>query len=115
MKYLDYAKQKYDLLKGFVGGAAKGDYVGGCNMFIQFRGELLGIAAFSDVPEQWRVMVDEYHSFRTQAITVIDPIYQICLNGGTVDEETDRKIIDLLDRAQNRMYEMLQQAKAMTQ
>jgi hypothetical protein len=61
-------------------------------------------------------MVDEYHNFRTQAITVIDPIYKLCLGGGgTVDAETDRRIIDLLNRAQNRMYEMLKQAKSMTQ
>lgn len=116
MKYLDYAKQKYSTLKGFVGGAAKGDYVGSCNMFIQFRGELLGIVAFSGAPEQWQAMVDEYHNFRTQAIIVIDPIDKLCLGGGgTVDEETGRRIIDLLDRAQNRMYEMLKQAKSMTQ
>jgi hypothetical protein len=116
MKYLDYAKQKYATLKGFVGGAAKGDYVGSCNLFIQFRGELLGIVAFSGAPEQWQAIVDEYHDFRTQAITVIDPIEQICLTGGgSVDAETDRRILDLLDRAQNRMYQMLQQAKTMTQ
>jgi hypothetical protein len=93
----------------FVGGAAKGDYVGNCNIFNQFRGEMLGIVSFSNVPEQWRAMVDEYHNFRTQAIVVAEPIYRGCQNGGgTIDEETDRKITGLLDCTQNRMYEMLQ-------
>jgi hypothetical protein len=34
--------------------------------------------------------------------------------GGVVSDAVDRQIVDFFDMAQNRMYEMLQQARAMT-
>jgi hypothetical protein len=113
-KYLDYAHAKYQKLLQFVGGASKGDYIGSCTLFEQYRGEMLGIVAFTNAPEAWKAMVDEYNSLRTQAIVVIEPINQICHSGGgTLSEEIDRQINSLLDHAQNRMYEMLKQAKSM--
>lgn len=116
MQYLEFAHEKYQRMLEYVGGAIKGDYVGSCNMFIMKRDELMAIAAFTDVPEQWKAMVDEYHSLRTQAFVATDPIHQLCKGrGGTISEETARTFTSLLDRAQNRMYEMLQQAQAMTQ
>jgi hypothetical protein len=114
MKYLDYAHAKYQKILQFVGGASKGDYVGSCTLFDQYRGELLGIVAFTNAPEAWKTMVDEYNSLRTQAIVVIDPIDRVCRGGGgKISEETDRQINGLLDHAQNRMYEMLEQARTM--
>jgi hypothetical protein len=116
MQYLDYAHKRYQMMLEYVGGAFKGDYIGSCNLFNIRRNDLMSIVAFTNVPEEWRAMVDDYHSLRTQAFIVTDPIHQLCQGGGgTVSEETARAISDLLDRAQNRMYEMLQQARAMTQ
>ncbi len=116
MKYLEFAHKKYQDVLKYVGGAAKGDYVGNCRYFGQFHDDMLGIVAFTNVPDQWKAMVDEYHALRTEAIIATDPINQICHSGGgTVSDETDRHATSVLDRAQNRMYEMLQQAKAMIQ
>ena len=115
MKYLDYAHTKYQtFLKGH-GGAAKGDYTGSCSWFAQIRGEILGIAAFADAPEAWQAMVSEYNSLRGQAIVAMEPINAVCARGGgTISAETDQQILAVFDNAQNRMYQMLQQAKAMT-
>lgn len=100
----------------YMGGAFKGDYRGTCNMFNIRRNDLMSIVAFTNVPEQWKAMVDEYHDLRTQAFVVTDPIHQLCQGGGgAISEETARAISSLLDRAQNRMYEMLQQAASLTQ
>ncbi len=114
MKYLDYAHTKYQaFLKGH-GGAAKGDYVGSCAWFNQIRGEVLGIVSFTDAPEAWQTMVSEYNSLREQAIVAMEPINAVCARGGgTISAETDQQIISFFDHAQNRMYQMLQQAKAM--
>ena len=115
MKYLDYAHAKYQALLAGHGSIAKGEHVGSCVWFDQIRGEILGIVAFSAAPEQWQAMVSEYNSLRTQAIIVIEPINKVCkAGGGTIPTETDQKIIALYDMAQNRMYQMLQQAKSMT-
>ncbi len=60
-------------------------------------------------------MVTEYNNFRTQVLVVIDPVTQVCKGeGGSVDSDAVRKMLTLLDQAQNRMYQILQQAKEMT-
>ena len=97
-------------------GAVKGDYAARCSWPYQARGDLLGIVAFSGAPEQWHSMVNEYHSLRGQAIRIIEPVHAVCqAGGGVVSGEVAQQIIDFFDMAQNRMYEMLQQAQAMTQ
>jgi hypothetical protein len=113
MKYLDYAHLRYQQLAGMIGLATR--KTGSCREFAEFYNGILGIVAFADAPEPWTAMVEEYNTFRAQALSVVEPVNQVCkAGGGSVDDETDRKMLALLDRAQNRMYEMLQQAKTMT-
>jgi hypothetical protein len=114
MKYLDSAHLRYQQLTGMIGLATR--QTGSCREFIEFYNGVLGLVAFTGAPEPWTSMVEEYNAFRTQVLIGIEPVNQVCKGGGGhVDEETARKMLALLDRAQNRMYEMLQQAKAMTQ
>ena len=115
MKYLDYAHGVYQNLTYGIGLASNGRNTGDCSEFVRDRNFALGIVAFSDAPEPWQAMVVEYNSLRSQVITIIDPIDRICRSGGgTLSAETDKQILTLIDNAQNRMYQMLQQAKAMT-
>lgn len=114
MKYLDYAHLKYQMATALVGGATHQS--GNCRQANQLYNEMLAIALFTGAPEPWQTMVEEYNTLRTQAFITYDPVHKVCqAGGGTIDEETGRRMIDFFDRAQNRMYEMLQQAKAMTQ
>jgi hypothetical protein len=113
-QYLDYAHVKYQAFLAEFGSVAKGDHAGSCNWFFQRRNELLGIVALTGAPEPWTAMVEEYNSFRTQTLAVIEPLNALCGGGGgAIPEGLDRQITDLFDRAQNRMYEMLNQAKTM--
>jgi hypothetical protein len=113
-QYLDYAHVKYQVFLAEFGSVAKGDHSGSCLWFFQRRNELLGIVTFTGAPEPWTAMVEEYNSFRTQTLTVIEPLNALCGGGGgAIPEGLDRQITDLFDRAQNRMYEMLKQAKTM--
>ena len=115
MKYLDYAHSAYQGITGAVGYASDGRHVGNCEWFFRARNTVLGIVAFNNAPEPWQEMVTEYNSLRAQAITTIDPINKVCRGGGgTISDETDKQILAVFDNAQNRMYQMLQQAKAMT-
>jgi hypothetical protein len=114
MTYLDYAHSKYQRLTTMIGSATR--RTGSCSAFNQLYGEILGVVAFSGAPEQWQALVEEYNALRTQVIITIEPVNRVCQGGGgVVDEETDRLMLDFVDRAQNRMYEMLQQAQAMIQ
>lgn len=114
MQYLDYAHSKYQQMTFIIGAATK--QTGSCRAFNQIYGEILGVVAFTGAPEAWQAMVEEYNALRTQVIITIEPVNRVCqAGGGTVDEETDRQMLDFLDRAQNRMYEMLQQAQSMIQ
>jgi hypothetical protein len=113
-KYLDYAHQKYQNFLDEFGSIAKGDHLGYCNMFFLRRNDILGIVAFTGAPDPWTAMVDEFNAFRTEALVAIEPINVVCQGGGgRVPEDVDRHIIDVFDRAQNRMYQMLQAAKTM--
>ncbi len=114
IKYLDYAHLKYQLYLQGHGGVSKGDYIGSCVWFNQIRGEILGVVAFTNAPPEWQAMVNEYNSLREQAIIAIEPVNAVCARGGgTISAEADHQILALFDHAQNRMYQMLQQAKAM--
>lgn len=114
MQYLEYAHGKYQLMTKMVGAATR--QPGSCLVFNQYRNEIMAIPNFTGAPEPWTAMVAEYNDLRTQAFITVEPIQALCQGGGgTLAEGEDRKIIDFFDRAQNRMYEMLQQAKTLTQ
>ncbi len=113
VKYLDQAHLRYQQLSGMIGLATR--QTGSCQIFFEYYNGVLGLVAFKDAPEPWTAMVTEYNNFRTQVLVVIDPVNQVCKGGGgSVDSDTDRKMLSVLDQAQSRMYQLLQQAKAMT-
>ncbi len=111
MKYLDYAHQAYG-----VSVSTDTRRPNDCINFYRLRNNILGVVAFENAPEPWQAMVAEYNSLRTQVLIGIDPIYKICQGGGgTLPLETAKQINATCDNAQNRMYQMLQQAKTMIQ
>ncbi len=113
IKYLDQAHLRYQQLSGMIGLATRQS--GSCREFNEYYNGVLGLVEFKDAPEPWAAMVTEYNNFRTQVLVVIDPVTQVCKGrGGSLDSDTVRKMLSLLDQAQSRMYQMLQQAKAMT-
>lgn len=88
--------------------------VGSCYKFFNIRSEWASLFVFSDVPEAWAPLHTEYRALRDQVFVVTDPINQICGAGrGSIGPETDRQILDFLDSAQNRLYEIGQQARAL--
>jgi hypothetical protein len=88
--------------------------VGSCFKFYNIRSDWTSLLVFSDVPEAWAPLHTEYRALRDQVFIVTDPINQICGGGrGSISPETDRQILDFLDRGQNRLYEIGQQARAM--
>jgi hypothetical protein len=108
IKYLEYAHQAFRI--SIPTDGARGD----CGNMNRIRNNMLSVAAFENAPEPWQAMVAEYNGWRTKVLAGVDPVYKVCQGGGgTLPLETAQQINALSDKAQNRMYEMLQQAKAM--
>lgn len=88
--------------------------IGSCYKFFNIRDEWKNLLVLSDVPEAWAALYTEYSALRNQVFVVTDPINQICGAGrGTLSAETDQQILNFLDSAQNRLYQLSQQAQAM--
>lgn len=88
--------------------------IGSCYKFFNIRSEWASLSLFTAVPEAWAPLYTEYQAIREQVFVVTDPISQICGAGrGSISAETDQQILSFLDNAQNRFYELGQQARAM--
>jgi hypothetical protein len=113
-KSLDYAHTTYQLFLANFGSVAKGNHTGSCSWLFQRQGAMMSLVAFTGAPEPWTAMVDEYNASRTQVLTAIEPLMNLCRGGGgTIPEGLDREIIDLFERLQNRMYEILKVTETM--
>ena len=96
-----------------IGPAVKGDHVGNCLLFNGSREKWVNAPNFFGMSEPWLSMHNEYRSLLAGAVEVTVPIHNICgQGGGNVSPEDDVKIVNYLDMAQNRMYQLIQQAKA---
>ena len=86
---------------------------GSCRWLDGRRREWGELFWFSEVPAAWKPLHDEYQSLIEQAFEVTASIYSLCQGtGGTVDEATDRRIIEFFDRAQNRLHQIALEAEA---
>ena len=113
--FIDYLNRAHTSFQTFLSGfgnlVAHG-ITGSCQWYNQVRNDWLGMIGFSDVPEAWQSPYSEYRSLINGAFQVTEPIHSICqAGGGSIDDATDRQIIDFFDAGQNRLYQMIQEAK----
>lgn len=103
----------YQAFLGYFGQIVSSGAMGDCNTFRRYWNLWLGLSVFTDVPDTWSSMYAEYRSLVDGTFQVMMPLNNICQGGGgTIDDETDRRIIDYLDMAQNRAYELIRQIEA---
>jgi len=87
---------------------------GTCNWVYQHYGSVVATPGFADVPEMWLGLYSEYISWLDRAIEALAPLYNLCRSGGgTMAEESVRQISGFIDEAQNRLYQLWQEANAM--
>lgn len=87
--------------------------MGSCLEFNAYRERWINSPNYFGMSEPWLSLHSEYRSLLAGAVAVTVPIHNVCgEGGGDVSPEDDVKIVNYLDMAQNRMYQLLLQAKA---
>ncbi len=75
---------------------------------------MLGAFAYSDVPPAWQPLYVEYIRLLDGTVHVSMPVFTVCeAGGGTVDEETDQRMLSYSQAAELRLFEMMQEAEAL--
>jgi len=102
----------FQMFGAHVGFATRG--MGECRVAFYYWDIVVHAPAYANVPEAWLSLTSEYIALMDRAVEIMRPIIHVCqAGGGTIDEETDRQILTFFDQAQNRLYQMTQEAAAM--
>jgi hypothetical protein len=110
---LDRVHKSFQNMTAVVGVAATSG-TGSCHSFRLFSADWTSAYGFVNVPEAWYPLYAEYRVLLQQAFTLTEPIRAICAaGGGTVSPEAIDAMNAFFDPAQNRMYALLTQARAM--
>jgi hypothetical protein len=97
-----------------IGPAVKGVRQGSCVEFNSYWDRWRNTRTYFGMLEPWLSIHNEYVSLVNGAVYVTEPIHAVCqTGGGIVSEEDDRKIVEYLDMAQNRIYQLRQQVESM--
>ncbi len=96
-----------------IGHVIKGEHTGSCLQFNGYRDAWLNAPTYFGMDEPWITIQNNYVETIYSAIQATEPIHTLCMGGGGVlGEEQDQQIVQGLDAAQNRMYQLILQAKA---
>ena len=96
-----------------IGKVIKGEHSGSCVQFNAYRETWLNAPTYFGMGEPWVTIQNDYIAAVNSALQAAEPIHTVCMGGGGfLTEEQEKQIIGGLDAAQNRMYQLLTQAKA---
>ena len=88
--------------------------VGSCAEYGFARSGVMGAFAFSDVPPAWQPLYIEYIRLLDGTAYVTLPVHTVCeAGGGTIDQETDLKMLSYTQSAELRLFAMIQEAEVL--
>ena len=113
-KSLEEAHSSFQLFANTMQQIVNDGVTGNCSSYQRSRSDWLGLPAYADVPPAWHSIYLDYVTLLDDAVAITAPINQVCAaGGGTVDSDTDRKIVEFFTTNQNHFYELIQAANAL--
>jgi hypothetical protein len=83
---------------------------GRCQHFFDYRNRWLSLPAYPNIPTSLAGAHAEYRAAINDALSAVNPVYQTCSGGGgRIDTEVFKTMLDAMDTAQNRLYQVRKQ------
>jgi hypothetical protein len=95
-------------------GVAATTGTGSCHSYTLLSAVWTSVHGFSNIPDSWYALYYEYRVLLQRAYELTEPVRTVCSRGGgSVSEDADRAMVEFFDPAQNRLYAILKEARAL--